>query len=71
MHLIELLEPFILFKKNQAVIAKQILSSKILSKEDLVSVALMADTLSSYNVRSKNRRRNYSLMIQEVFSRND
>ncbi|HUC95471.1 MAG TPA: LAGLIDADG family homing endonuclease [Candidatus Saccharimonadia bacterium] len=68
---IKQLEPYIIVKRKQALIALQILDHKISSKEDLISVALLADTLSSYNVRSKLRRRNYSLMIQEVFSRND
>jgi len=65
------LEPYIRSKKKQASIALRILDHEVSSKEDLMSVALMADALSSYNVRSKLRRRNYSLMIQETFSRND
>ena len=40
--------------------------------EALISyVANLADTLSSYNVRSKLQRNKYSLMVQEIFSRND
>jgi hypothetical protein len=63
---LNLVSPYILTKKNQAEIAKNILGVEIKSKDDLVKIASMADTLSSYNVRSKIRRRNYSSMIQEV-----
>jgi hypothetical protein len=70
-YFIKQLEPYIILKKKQASIALDILNSKISSREDLISIASLADSLSSYNVRSKSRRRNYSLMVQEVFSRND
>lgn len=58
-------------KDKQAVIAIQILQSTISSQDDLLKIAKLADTLASFNVRSKNRRKNYASKIQESFSRND
>lgn len=36
-----------------------------------VAIKFIADTLSSYNVRSKLQRNSYALKVQESFSRND
>jgi len=58
-------------KKPQLKYALKILKAKIKSKEDLMRVASLADALSSYNVRSKARRKNYTLKIKEYFSSND
>jgi hypothetical protein len=69
--ILKLSEPYLRVKTKQARLARQILVSKVNSKNELVNVALMADTLSKLNVRSKNRRSNYAAMIQETISRND
>lgn len=58
-------------KSSQVRLALEILSTPILSKEDLLHVALLADTLSGFNVRSFGRRKNYALKIQEHTSSND
>ena len=68
---LKLLLPHIKVKENQALIALQIVGLPKSTQAELLEVASLADTLSSYNVRSKHRRRNNSLMIQETFSRND
>jgi len=41
-----------------------IINKKIINKNDLIQVAKYADTLSKFNVRSKNRRKNYAGMIK-------
>lgn len=63
--LLEQLAPYLRCKKNQVALAKEILERVIQTKDDLVSVAQLADALSSFNVRSRNRRKNYAAKIQE------
>ena len=58
-------------KQKQIKLALEILRSPIISKSDLINVARLADTLSSYNVRSLGRRKNYVSKIQERSSSND
>ena len=58
-------------KQKQIELALTILQTSIASKSDLVHVARLADTLSSYNVRSFGRRKNYVSKIQEYPSSND
>lgn len=58
-------------KSKQIKFALEILQIKITSKSDLIKVAQLADTLSSYNVRSFGRRKNYASKIQEYTSSND
>jgi uncharacterized protein YeeX (DUF496 family) len=73
-HVIELLQsilPYIKSKKQQAEIALQIANHSVISEKDLLDVARLADSLSKFNVRSKNRRQNYASMIEESISRND
>ena len=65
------IESFSVGKKLQIEMAKKIISSVIKSKEDLLAVARMADTLAGFNVRSKNRRKNYAAKIEVSTSRND
>ena len=69
--LLESLLPYIRVKRKQAILGLQILSFTISTKDDPISVAALADTLSSYNVRSKLQRNSYVLKVQEAFSRND
>jgi hypothetical protein len=63
--------PYLRGKKRQAEIARQILQQVIITKTDLRNVAELADSLSALNVRSRNRRKNYAIMVQEDVSRND
>lgn len=63
--------PYIRVKKRQAMHALKIIRHPIKSKNDLLYVARLADTLSQFNVRSKNRRKNFASKIQEHFSPND
>ena len=66
-----LLLPYLKVKKNQAKIAIKILNGKINKFADLLKIARLADSLSRLNVRSKNRRKNFTAMIQENSSSND
>jgi hypothetical protein len=63
--------PYVRIKNKQLDIGKQILSKTIRSRNDLLSVARLADALSGYNVRSLNRRKNYTSKIEAFFSSND
>lgn len=69
--LLNLIEPYSLSKKEQIKKAIMIFESKINSKNDLLRIARLADALSGFNVRSANRRKNFTAKIQEYFSRND
>ena len=60
-----ILLPYLKVKKRQAEIAIDILKTSVTSKKDLIHIANLADTLSRFNVRSKNRRKNFATMIQE------
>lgn len=68
---LQLLLPYFKVKKRQAKLAIRIINTEITSKRILIKVALLADTLSSFNVRSKGRRKNFATMIQESVSPND
>ena len=70
-YLLILINPYLKVKNNQAKIAIKILNTKINSQDNLLKVARLADSLSQFNVRSKNRRKNFTSMIQENFSPND
>ena len=69
--ILELIQVYSRGKSQQVKIGLQILQTTISSKEDLLFVARLADTLSSFNVRSFGRRKNYASKIQEHFSSND
>jgi hypothetical protein len=58
-------------KQNQVRLALEILQTPITSRNDLIKVARLADTLSDFNVRSPGRRLNYASKIQEHTSSND
>ena len=58
-------------KRRQIHIATKIIQTPIREFADLKRVARLADALSKFNVRSKNRRKNYAAMIQEHLSSND
>ena len=63
--LLRQLQPYVRVKREQIVLALQILDRPIRSRLDLIDIAQLADALSKLNVRSKCRRRNYAAMIQE------
>ena len=69
--MLNLISPYSLAKKKQIKMAILILNTHIGSKADLISVARLADTLSKFNVRSKDRRLNYASMIKTDISPND
>ena len=69
--ILEFIEPYTRLKKKQVSIALQILDRKINSAQDLRENARLADALSDFNVRSKDRRRNFASMIQTQVSSND
>ena len=60
-------------QKNKRILEKlqQELNCGRNSKKDLIKIAQLADSLSSYNIRSQKRRKNYASKIQEYFSSND
>ena len=58
-------------KKQQIDYAQKIIEIPIKEFRDLKRVAQLADALSKFNVRSKNRRRNFAAMVQEHVSSND
>ena len=63
---------FTVIKKEQIKIALKILAIRIKTRKDLIKVALLADKLSSLNLKSRSRRKNSSKIIsEESFSRND
>ena len=62
---------FVKIKDNQVKIAIQILQSSIKSQNDLINIATLTDSLASFNVRSKNRRKNFMAKIKEIVPRND
>ena len=70
---LDLIMPYVKAKRKQTKIAKKLLelNQKVNSKEEFLVVARLADSLSKFNVRSKNRRKNGSIMVEEFFSRND
>ena len=63
--------PFLRVKKRQAALARDILEKDIKTSRDLINTARKADALSRFNVRSKNRRKNFVTKVQEQLSPND
>lgn len=63
--LLNMIAPYTRCKRNQVVLALQILEHMIESRDDLIQVAQLADALSKFNVRSRLRRKNHAAMIQE------
>ena|SRR3989344_4695685 len=69
--LLKMLMPYVRAKKKQARMALAILEATIASKRDVIRIAQLADALSRFNVRSKDRRKNHAIKVQEHFSSND
>src|SRR5262245_33255218 len=63
--LLDMVVPYSRCKKKQIALAIEICEHPIQSKNDLIQVAELADALSKFNVRSRNRRKNHAAMIQE------
>ena len=71
LYVLSQVEEFSVGKKPQMELAKKIISSVVGNQDDLLAIARMADTLAGFNVRSKNRRKNYAAKIEDNISRND
>ncbi len=69
--ILTLLLPYMKVKKRQAEMSIRIIKTQIKTQRDLYKVAHLADALSLFNVRSKNRRKNFTAMIQGNTSSND
>ncbi|MBI5469800.1 hypothetical protein HY968_00555 [Candidatus Kaiserbacteria bacterium] len=69
--ILELIRPYSKMKQKQIQHALEIVRTPIREKRDLMYVARLADSLSKFNVRSKNRRKNYAKVVQEHLSSND
>ena len=69
--LLEMIQMYSRGKHKQVELALKILETSITSQSDLIMVARLADSLSSYNVRSFGRRKNYASKIQDHSSSND
>ena len=69
--IIRLILPYLHSKKTQAKIALKILAINGNAYNDFYRKACLADALSAFNVRSKNRRKNFAVMIKKNTSRND
>ena len=54
-------------KRRQGILAKKVLEHKVDTRKSLYQAACLADTLSTFNVRSKKRRKNFASMIRKVF----
>ena len=65
LRMLRIFSPYLQVKKKQARIAISILEKSVKNKKDLIHIAKLADTLSRFNVRSKNRRKNFASMIQK------
>ena len=63
--LLDMIAPYSRCKQNQIALAIDILDHPIQSRDDLIQVAKLADALSKFNVRSRNRRKNHAAMIEE------
>ena len=62
---------FVRIKKKQITIAIEILQKPVKNQNDLIYIATLADSLASFNVRSKNRRKNFMAKIKEIVPRKD
>ncbi len=69
--ILDLIGPYTKAKSKQVEYARQILRLSDSSRSGLIKMARLADALSKFNVRSKNRRLNYASMIKTSVSSND
>ena len=68
---LDLVGPYTKAKSKQVEYARKILSLSDSSRSGLIKMARLADALSKWNVRSKNRRLNYASVIKIPVSSND
>ena len=68
---LQLLLPYLRAKRKQAQMTLRILDREVKNKTDLIRNARLADALSRFNIRSKNRRKNFVMKIEEHLSPND
>ena len=71
LEILSIIRPYSRMKRRQIDIARKIIISPVRRYSDLLRVARLADALSRFNVRSKDRRKNHATMIEEHFSSND
>ena len=69
--LLTLLYPFLRIKKEQAKLALEIINTPVKTKKDLLEKTHLADSLSLVNPRSRNRRKNFAVMVEDCISPND
>ena len=69
--ILEYIRPYTRLKLRQIAIALKILRMVIVKQKDLIQSAKLADSLSKFNVRSKNRRKNFATLIKVSVSPND
>jgi hypothetical protein len=69
--ILNLIGPYTKAKSKQVEFARQILRLSDNSQDGLLEMARLADALSKFNVRSRNRRLNYASMIKIPVSSND
>jgi hypothetical protein len=69
--ILRMIKPYTHGKKKQVRMALRILGSATDTAEKMHALARLADALAAFNVRSKNRRKNYAAVIQGIISRND
>jgi LAGLIDADG endonuclease len=69
--IIDLIIPYSKTKNKQLKIAREILEVSDATFKGLTKKARLADALSLFNVRSKNRRKNFMTMIKANISSND
>jgi len=69
--ILDLIYPYSKAKSKQIEYARQILHLSDSSRSGILKMARLADALSKFNVRSKNRRLNHASMIKIPVSSND
>jgi len=69
--LLKALYPYSVLKKRQIKLALKILSIRFNTRKSLLRAAILADKLSSLNLRSKSRKINGIKLVKEAISRND
>ena len=71
LRILSYIRPYSRMKRRQIDFAQEIIETPIRKFRDLMRRARLADALSKFNVRSKNRRKNYAAMIKAHPSSND
>ena len=64
MSILDLIAPYTKTKCKQVMLARKILNLSDATRLGLMKMARLADSLSKFNVRSRNRRKNYASMIK-------